>query len=433
MNIFQDLHQRGLIHNFSDNMGNLLPSTNNQITFYIGFDPTSDSLHVGSLLGLITAIRFIQHGHKAIFLIGGATGLIGDPSGKSTERNLLDKELVQQNSKAIQEQIQLLMTSSGIQQDKFQFVNNISWLENMNILTFLRDIGKHVRVNNLLNKESIKRRLESDEGISFTEFTYNLIQAFDFAHLANNKGCHMQLGGSDQWGNIVSGIDLSRKLFNKEVHGLTFPLLTKSDGTKFGKTESKTIFLNKEKTSPFAFFQFWLNISDEEAIKMTPFLLPDSMEPTDENNHTGLLSLINLAKDHPTKRILQRLLATHLTRLVHGEEELNRVSFNSAMLFDTKACFADICRIHFESILNDIPHKIIPSSHINDPISSLIPLSGLTSSKTETRNLIKMKGLSINNILIEDDKPLPKNMLIRDKFLLVRKGKKDLCVLVFSN
>ena len=418
--LFHELNTRGLTHNSTENIEQLLAKPT---TFYIGFDPTSDSLHVGSLLGIITAIRFINHGHKALFLIGGATGLIGDPSGKSQERNLLEPELVQQNAVAIQNQIETLLTNANVNQDSFEFVNNSDWMREINFVSFLRDVGKHVRVNNLLNKDSVKRRLESDEGISFTEFTYSLIQAFDFTHLAKIKDCILQLGGSDQWGNIVSGIDLGKKMHGADLHGLTFPLLTKQDGTKFGKTEKGTIFLSKHKTSPFAFFQFWLNVTDEESIKLAPMLLQSPI--------LEVQRLIEESKLSPQKRILQQTLAKELTALVHGKDEALKAEHNSVAIFQAKEK-QQLETVDFESILSDIPHALVKAS-LGMPVIELLMKTALFKSKTDARNLVKNKGVMLNNVVLIDEKLVLQNdLLVKNQYILVKKGKRDIFILVFE-
>jgi tyrosyl-tRNA synthetase len=399
--IFNDLLNRGLIkQQTSEKICNLLNESS--ITFYIGFDPTADSLHIGHLLQLVTAKRLIDAGHKPIMLMGGATALIGDPTGKTDMRKMLSQDDINKNIKSIESQIKNIV--GNIDNPNF-VVNNNSWFESMNFLTFIRDIGKHFSVNNMLRADCFKSRLESG-GLSFLEFNYMLMQAFDFFRLSTSAlNCVLQIGGDDQWSNILAGIDLIHKKAGKEVFGLTIPLLVNSSGQKMGKTEKGAVWLSSEKTSVFDFFQFWRNVSDTEVINLFKLL---TFVPLSDINKIPFTSVeeINIAK---------KSLAFEITKIVHGEKESLLALKRADSLFDSK------------------DSSILDSISINNGINilDLIVKCNFAKSKTEARNLINGKGITINNNVITD----PTIIVDLSKFgeeLLVKKGKKNFCRLTIK-
>lgn len=448
--IFQTIQSLGLLGNFTEDIKDLQEGKQTPCNLYIGFDPTSESLHVGSLVGIVTAIRLLllfnskvpheQLNHSVIFLVGGATGLIGDPSGKSFERTMLDISTVNQNVISVTNQLKgitnnilesMPFSSSPIQCDlsmslnqNVKFVNNATWLKDINLIDFLRDVGKHFRVNTMLTKDSVKSRIESESGISFAEFTYGLFQAYDFAHLAKTEGCNLQIGGSDQWGNIVSGVDLAKKMFDLKVHGMTFPLMTGKDGKKFGKTESGAIWLDKTKTTIFDFYQFWINLSDEEAKKLLPQLVIFSIYKNE--NAFIIKEMLDSAEKNPEKRILQEILAFWMTTIVHGSQVAQQLGPLVKTLFSKDL---NVSTLDFEHLSKFVPFKKVTRESMGLPVYSILPFTGLVVSKTEGRNLLRSKSISINGREIGEKDILTKDMLINDKFILVRKGKKEICLI----
>jgi len=412
--LISELQKRGLISNFSEGIESKLK---NKSTIFVGFDPTGDSLHIGSLMPLLLTKQCIKHGHEIIILLGSATANIGDPSGKSKERNILDPLFVTKNTLALQNQIKSFFSESEL--TNIRFVNNLDWFSGISFIDFLSNIGRHFKVNQMLMKDSVKRRLNSEEGISFTEFSYSLMQAFDFAHLSNIFDCGVQIGGSDQWGNIVSGIDLTKKLHNKEVHGLTFPLLTKSDGSKMGKTESGTIWLNPEKTSPFEFFQFWLNLTDVDAIRVLPWLSFDlSVEEINV--------LIENSKKESNRRLIQRHLAKLMTTMIHGEQVSNSIESASKAMFENE--FGQTCIKDFLLIKDQVPHEFINDCELT--IVDLLVKVGMLTSKSDARRLIVQNAIKINGQTEKEDRLIKIEDFIGKKILIIAKGKKERLMII---
>jgi len=417
-NFVEELRWRGMLHNITPGAEELL--NKEQCTAYIGIDPTADSLHIGHLVGIIVMKHFQNAGHKPIIVVGGATGMIGDPSGKSEERNLLDENSLRYNQECLKKQIAHFIDFSD---NKALLVNNYDWTKDYSYLHFIRDIGKHITINYMLAKESVKQRIEGQNGISYTEFSYMLLQAYDFYHLYDKHNCKFQLGGSDQWGNITVGTELIRKKAGGEAYGITFPLITKSDGKKFGKTEKGNIWLDEEKTSPYEFYQFLLNISDADAekfIKIFSFKTKEEIE-----------KLISQHNIEPHKRILQKTLADELTEIVHGKENLQKALDASNILFgnSTKEQLLNLDEKTIIQIFNDVPNFEINEKEIKEGINVVDLLSDKTkvfASKSECRRMINEKGLYINQLNVLDSQiKINSNDLIFNKFLIIRKGKKN--------
>jgi tyrosyl-tRNA synthetase len=415
-NFVEELRWRGVIHDMMPGTEELL--SKEMVTGYIGFDPTADSLHVGSLTQIITLIRLQKAGHKPIALIGGATGMVGDPSGKSAERNLLDNETLNKNIEGIKKQLQHFLKTDP-SPNSVEFINNYEWMKNYSFLDFIRDAGKHITVNYMMAKDSVKSRLES--GMSFTEFSYQLLQAFDFYHLFKNKNCKLQLGGSDQWGNITSGTELIRRKCAGEAYALTTQLIKKADGTKFGKSESGNIWLDRTKTSPYKFYQFWINTADEDAenfIKIFTFLTKAEIE--------------NLIADHkkdPGKRILQKALAKEMTVMVHSAPDLDAAISTSDLLFN--GTIVDLSKLDDETFLDvfeGVPQYELQRKDIESGIGVLDLLAEKTKifpSKGEARKMIQGGGVSINKEKVSaQEQVINANSLIRNKYILVQQGKK---------
>ncbi len=417
VNFIDELKWRDQFNNATAHVETIL--NQEKTTGYIGFDPTSDSLHVGSLAQIITLLRFQQAGHKSIALVGGATGMIGDPSGKKEERKLLSEEEIRYNAQKIQEQLNTIFSKNS--EDKsIEMVNNIDWTKNLTIIDFLRDIGKRFTVNYMLAKDSVKSRLESE--ISFTEFTYQILQAYDFYWLFTHKNCKLQMGGSDQWGNITSGIELIRKMTGKEAYGITTHLITKSDGTKFGKTESGNVWLDKNKTSPYKFYQFWINTSDEDAkryIKIFTFLSKEEIE-----------HLLQTHDAMPHERVLQKTLAKEIATLVHSKQDYEEAQKASVLLFN--GTIEDIAHLP-ESLFKDIMEGV-PVSHVNasvlqsgvDIVEFLTTHTQIFPSKTEARKMLQSNAISINKEKISDIKHIiTLSDVMMGRFILIQKGKKN--------
>ena len=401
-----------------------MPGTEEQLkkemtSAYIGFDPTADSLHVGSLVQIILLKHFQMAGHRPIVLVGGATGLIGDPSGKKEERKLLTEDEVDYNVSSIQKQLsKFLDFGSGV--NAALLVNNADWFKGITTIEFLRDAGKYLTISYLLNKGFIKDRLEQDQDISFTEFNYILMQAYDFLWLFQHKNCKIQMGGSDQWGNITAGTELIRKKLRGEAFGLTCNLLTKADGTKFGKTEEGNVWLDAGKTSPYQFYQFWLNASDEDAekwIKIFTFLSKDAVN-----------MLIHEQQENPSARVLQKKLAREITVFVHGEEEFNKAIETTEKLFANKNASAESLSIddleNMEGVLKIDFSKDKILSGIE--IVSFLAESGIFTSKGEARKMVQGGGISINRKKADSiEMNIDSSFLLHDKYILVQKGKKN--------
>lgn len=417
-NFIEELRWRGLLHDMTPKAEEILAKENS--VGYLGIDPTADSLHIGHLVGVMIMKHFQRAGHKPIILVGGATGMIGDPSGKSDERNLLDEKALRHNEEALKKQISHFIDFSD---DKALLVNNYDWTKNFTFLDFIREYGKHLTISYMMSKDSVKKRIESKSGISFTEFTYQLLQGFDFYHLYHEYNCRFQLGGSDQWGNITTGTELIRKKSSGEAYGVTVPLITKADGKKFGKSEKGNIWLDAEKTSPYEFYQFLMNTADEDAEKFIKIFSIKNREEIEE--------IIEKHKQEPHKRLLQNALAEELTIAVHGEEELNNAIEATKILFGkgTKESLLKLNEKTFVSIFDGVKNATVDKKYLKEGINIIELIANQTDifkSKGECRRLMKDNGLSINQekqnnpeyILTEAD-------LINGKFILIRKGKKN--------
>jgi len=398
---------------------------------YIGFDPTSDSLHIGSLVQILILMHFQKSGHKPIVLIGGATGMIGDPSGKSTERNLLSKNDLEKNINGIKTQLSKFLNFDSKDKNAAIICNNKDWFNNIKLIDFIRDVGKHLTVNYMVAKDSVKKRLSKDskEGMSFTEFTYQIIQAYDFYHLFKNENCILQMGGSDQWGNITSGTELIRKKTGKKVFALTCPLITKTDGTKFGKTEEGNVWLDNNRTSPYKFYQYWLNISDEDAIKYIKIFTFYSEEE--------IQKFIKEHKKAPHLRSLQKIIASDLTRLVHADDDLEKAIIASNILFG-KSTSNDLSLLDektFLDVFSGVPQTTISLKYLNtNPIvREFLYKVKFLSSKSEINRAIKENSISINKDKIKDTDSLSKSNLICDKYILAQRGKKNYFLIVVKH
>jgi len=424
--IFADLAWRGLIQQTTDDR--YLPEWLNaqSRTLYVGFDPTASSLHVGSLLPLLTLRRFQRAGHRPIALVGGATGMIGDPSGKSEERNLMSVDMLRANVAGLEQQMRQFLDFDGGPQSAV-LVNNFDWMRNFSFLDFLRDIGKNFPVNVMLSKDSVKGRLErTDGGLSYTEFSYMLLQAYDFVHLYDQFGCQLQAGGSDQWGNITAGIDLARRMRGVQLYGLTCPLLTKSDGTKMGKTEKGTVWLAADRTSPYAFYQYWINVADADAgtcLRVLTELSRDEVEALDQSRTA-----------EPHLRQSQKRLAEELTRLVHGEAGLATARRATEMFFGAE--IADLNDAQLVEIFADVPSKQLPRERLSGdglPLIDALTEAGLAKSKGEARRTIQQGGAYVNNRRMGDlDACLNTAHLASETVLVLRSGKKNYALLRFA-
>ncbi|MFK2824688.1 tyrosine--tRNA ligase [Bacillus sp. B190/17] len=412
MNLIEELQWRGIIYQQTDEEGIKELLEKEQVSLYCGVDPTADSMHIGHLLPFLTLRRFQNNGHRPIVLVGGATGLIGDPSGKKEERKLQTLEMVQHNVACIQKQLKQIFNFEG--ENGAKLVNNYDWAGSMDIVTFLRDFGKHVGVNYMLAKDTIASRL--DTGISFTEFTYTILQAMDFFHLYENHNCKMQIGGSDQWGNITTGLELIRKMKSEsdKAFGLTIPLVTKADGTKFGKTESGAIWLDPEKTSPYEFYQFWINTADADVVKylkIFTFLTPETIE-----------ELEKAVQEEPHLRRAQKALAEEMTRLIHGNEALEQAQKITAALFsgDVKSLTA----AEIEQGFKDVP-SFEQESDAEAGLVDVLVAAGISSSKRQAREDIQNGAVSINGDKVTDTAyTLSDTDKMDGRFTVIRRGKK---------
>jgi len=420
MNLIEELRWRGMIQD-------IMPGTEEQLnkemtSGYIGFDPTADSLHIGSLVPILLLVHLQQAGHKPYALVGGATGMVGDPSGKSEERNLLSEDILQHNLDCVQKQLEKFLDFDSTKPNAAVMVNNYDWFKNFSFLNFIRDVGKHITVNYMMAKDSVKKRLEGETGMSFTEFTYQLVQGYDFYWLYENKGCKLQMGGSDQWGNIVTGTELIRRKSAGEAFAFTCPLVTKSDGGKFGKTEKGNIWLDAKKTSPYQFYQFWLNATDEDAKKWikTFTLLPK--ETID--------SLITEHDAAPHLRSLQKKLAEQLTIFVHSPEDYNFAIQASEILFsnDTAEILQSLNEEQLLQVLEGVPTVEISQAELLNGYDLLSFMSDtkIFPSKGEARKMWQGGGISINKLKVTAEKTTISTAdLLQNKYLLVQKGKKN--------
>jgi tyrosyl-tRNA synthetase len=403
----------------------IMPGTEEQLSKevtsgYIGFDPTSDSLHIGSLVPILLLIHLQRAGHKPVALLGGATGMVGDPSGKSQERNLLNEETLQKNLEGVKKQLSKFLDFDSGKPTSAELVNNYDWFKQMNLLEFIRDVGKHITVNYMMSKDSVRKRIESESGISFTEFTYQLIQGYDFYWLYQNKNCKLQMGGSDQWGNITTGSELIRRKTGGEAFAFTCPLITKADGGKFGKTEAGNVWLDAEKTSPYQFYQFWLNAADTDAekwIKIFTFLGKEEIE-----------GLIKEHQTDPGKRILQKKLAEELTVFVHGKEEYDKAIETTEKLFSKQNASIETLSAEDLENMEGIVKIDIEKNQLQDGIDvvSFLADTQILPSKGEARKMVQNGGISINRNKVEDLQfKLDVSLLLHDQYLLIQKGKKN--------
>ena len=426
MNFVEELRWRGMIHDIMPETEKFL--SENKVSGYIGFDPTSDSLHIGSLVQIMILVHFQKHGHTPYVLVGGATGMVGDPSGKSKERNLLEKDELFNNVEAIQKQLAKFLEFEHVP-NAAAMVNNYDWFKSFNFLDFIRDVGKHISVNYMMAKESVKKRLET--GISFTEFTYQLVQGYDFYWLYKNHQCKVQMGGSDQWGNIVTGTELIRRMDGGSAYAITSPLIQKADGSKFGKTEDGNVWLDPKKTSPYKFYQYWINSSDEDAknyIKIFTLKSKDEVE-----------KLIDEHNVNPGLRILQKELAKSLTELVHGEENYNAAVEASSILFKKGDAAVEALKglssTLFMEIFDGVPQKEITKSDLAGKVSIidlLSSISGFLKSNGEARRALNENSISVNKKKASIDFMVGVEDLIANQYILLQRGKKNYFVLKVS-
>ena len=424
----EEIEWRGMLHD-------IMPETENHLNLgptsaYIGFDPTADSLHIGSLVQILILMHFQRAGHQPIALVGGATGMIGDPSGKSDERNLLDSAALEKNVAGIKAQLERFLDFSESNENPALLVNNFDWMKDYSLIDFSRDIGKHITVNYMMAKDSVKKRLgsESQVGMSFTEFTYQLLQGYDFLHLYKNYNCTLQMGGSDQWGNITTGTELVRRKAGGKAYAITCPLITKADGTKFGKTEGGNIWLDKSRTSPYKCYQYWLNASDADAenyIKIFTFLTKDEIE-----------ALIEEHKETPHLRLLQKRIAEEVTVLVHSKEDLANAQRASQILFG-KSTSEDLLQLDnatFLDVFDGVPQAQMEKSALAEGVDIVAALAGegrLLKSNGEARRALKENSISVNKTKVNDQKKITSADLINDRYILLQRGKKSYFVLEF--
>lgn len=427
-NFVEELQWRGMVHD-------IMPGTEEQLnkemtTAYIGFDPTSDSLHIGSLVPIIILVHLYKSGHKPIALVGGATGMIGDPSGKSDERNLLDEAALKKNVAGIKRVLSRFLDFDSKEKNAPVIVNNYDWMKEFSFIGFARDVGKRITVNYMMAKDSVKKRLigEAGAGMSFTEFTYQLIQGYDFYHLYKNYNCLLQLGGSDQWGNITTGTELVRRMNDEgaKAYAMTCPLITKADGSKFGKSEGGNIWLDADKTSVYKFYQFWLNTSDEDAekyIKIFTFLTKEEIE-----------KLIEEHKEVPHLRLLQKKLAEEVTAFVHSEEDLENAVKASGILFGNSTAddLKQLDETTFLDVFDGVPQAEINRADIEeglDIVEALVTKSGFLPSNGEARRALKENSISVNREKVKDEHKITSNDLINNQFILLQRGKKNYFIL----
>ena len=430
INFVQELQWRGLLHDLTPETEKFL--LNNSTKGYIGFDPTADSLHIGSLVQIIILMHFQKAGHLPIVLLGGATGMIGDPSGKSDERNLLDQETLEKNCNGMQKQFEKFLDFNKTIENPALMINNFDWMKSFSLIDFSRDIGKHLTVNYMMAKESVKKRLDSESsvGMSFTEFTYQLIQGYDFLHLYKTEGCKLQMGGSDQWGNITTGTELIRRKEGGKAYAITCPLIKKADGSKFGKTESGNVWLDKSRTSPYKFYQFWLNTSDEDAfsyIKIFTFLSKEKIEQK-----------IKEHKESPHLRLLQKIIAEEVTTLVHGKEAYQKATEVSKILFGktTSEAIQNLDSETFLELFEGVPQANIKKDLLVegiDIIKVLVSETGFLNSNGDARRALNENAISVNQIKVKQDYIINVKDLIAEKYVLIQRGKKTYFILNVSD
>lgn len=425
-NFVEELTWRGMIHTIMPGAEeHLLESMRSA---YVGFDPTADSLHIGNLVPIMLLAHYQRCGHKPVALVGGATGMIGDPSGKSNERNLLDEKTLRHNQDAIKAQLSHFLDFESDAANAAELVNNYDWMKDLSFLGFIRDVGKHITVNYMMAKDSVKNRISSDssEGMSFTEFTYQLVQGYDFLHLYKANNCSLQMGGSDQWGNITTGTELIRRISGGKGYAITCPLITKSDGSKFGKSEGGNVWLDANRTSPYKFYQYWLNSSDEDAekyIKIFTFLTEDEIK-----------GLVSEHKEAPHLRLLQKRLAEETTTMVHSKDDLENAIKASNILFG-KSTSEDLKQLNeqtFLDVFDGVPQTQIEKKEIEnglDIIAALAEKGGFLKSNGEARRALKENSISVNKEKVKDDYSITTKDLINNKFVLLQRGKKNYFVL----
>lgn len=427
-NYIEELTWRGMIH---DTMPGVEAHLAEQMrSAYVGFDPTADSLHIGNLVPIMLLAHFQRCGHKPIALVGGATGMIGDPSGKSSERNLLDEKTLRHNQSAVQKQLSQFLDFDSAAGNTAEMVNNYDWMKDFSFLDFIRDVGKHITVNYMMAKDSVKNRIrpESDstaagsEGMSFTEFTYQLVQGYDFMHLYKHHQCSVQMGGSDQWGNITTGTELVRRIAQGKAYAITCPLITKADGSKFGKSEGGNVWLDPARTSPYKFYQYWLNSSDEDSEKYVRIFTFLDQQTID--------ALIAEHKEAPHLRVLQKRLAAEITELVHSPEELKKAIAASEILFG-KGTTEDLKTLDeqtFLDVFDGVPQATVSRASIDaglDIVAALATDTGFLKSNSEARRALKENSISVNKAKVADDRTLTTDDLISGKFVLLQRGKKN--------
>lgn len=421
-NFIEELKWRGMIHD-------VMPGAEEHLmeamrSAYVGFDPTADSLHIGNLVPIMLLAHFQRAGHRPVALVGGATGMIGDPSGKSSERNLLDEATLRHNQEAVKKQLAHFLDFDSKADNAAILFNNYDWMKEFSFLDFIRDVGKHITVNYMMAKDSVKNRIssESSEGMSFTEFTYQLVQGYDFLHLYRNHDCTLQMGGSDQWGNITTGTELIRRIGDGKGYAITCPLITKSDGSKFGKSEGGNVWLDAERTSPYKFYQYWVNSSDEDAekyIKIFTFLTQDEIE-----------GLIKEHQEAPHLRVLQKRLAKEITMMVHSEEEFENAEKASQILF-SKSFKEDIKSLNektFLDVFEGVPQAEVSKTDIEsgmDMIAALAAQTNFLASNGEARRALKENSISVNKEKVDENYQLSSDDLINDKYVILNKGKKN--------
>lgn len=423
MNFVEELQWRGMIHN-------IMPGTEEELlkgqtSGYLGIDPTADSLHIGHLVGVMMLRHFQQAGHRPIALVGGATGMIGDPSMKSAERNLLDEETLRHNQEAIKKQLSKFLDFDSDAPNAAILVNNYDWMKDYSFLHFIRDVGKHITINYMMAKDSVKKRIaaEGSAGLSFTEFSYQLLQGYDFQYLYEHEGCRLQLGGSDQWGNITTGVELIRRRLGGQAYAITCPLITKADGSKFGKTESGNVWLDPRYTSPYKFYQFWLNVSDEDAGRFIRIFTGLSREEIEalETRH----------QDAPHLRLLQNKLAEELTTMVHSREDYETAVQASGILFGKSSVetLHKLDEATFLSVFEGVPMANVPREKVNGTMGLmdlLVGECGFFSSNSELRKLIQGGGVSLNGTKVTDFQYVPTDSdVLNGKYMLVQRGKKN--------
>ena len=421
-NFVEELTWRGMIHD-------VMPGADEHLmeqmrSAYVGFDPTADSLHIGNLVPIMLLAHYQRCGHKPVALVGGATGLIGDPSGKSSERNLLDEATLRHNQESIKKQLAHFLDFESKANNAALLVNNYDWMKEFSFLEFIRDVGKHITVNYMMSKDSVKNRIssESSEGMSFTEFTYQLVQGYDFLHLYKENNCTIQMGGSDQWGNITTGTELIRRIGNGKGYAITCPLITKSDGSKFGKSEGGNVWLDANRTSPYKFYQYWLNSSDEDAekyIKIFTFLTKDEID-----------TIIKVHKEAPHLRTLQKRLAEEITTMVHSKDDFENAEKASNILF-SKTFKSDIKSLNeklFLDVFEGVPQAEISKSDFSEGLDMIAALSAKTNflnSNGEARRALKENSISVNKEKVTEDYILSSDDLINDRYIIINKGKKN--------